>query len=183
MSVYTTKGDSGTTRILSGIELSKADVRIKAIGSIDELSSYLGLLRSFEIIPGQVKNFLLEIQNDLFKISAMLACPTKKHYDRIPKITQIDIEKIEIQIDRYEKILPPQKFFILPGGSQETSFIHISRSICRRAETYVVELNDKEEVDPLILKYLNRLSDYLFILARYIAKLQGIEEPRANIRG
>ncbi len=182
MSVYTTKGDSGTTRILSGIELSKADVRIKGIGSIDELSSYIGLIRSFDVIPRPIKNFLLEIQNDLFKVSAMLSCPTKKLYDRIPKLSNTDIEKIEIQIDRYEKLLPRQKFFILPGGTMETSFLHIARAVCRRAETHIVELNDKEEVEDLILKYLNRLSDYLFILARYIAQLQGIKEARPSVR-
>ncbi len=182
MSVKTGKGDSGKTRILSGVELSKADIRIKAIGSLDELSSYIGLIRSFDAIPKPQKNFLLELQNDLFKISAMLACPTKKMYDKIPKITDTDIEKLEVQIDRYEKILPPQKFFLLPGGSQETSFIHIARAICRRAETYVVELFEKEEVENNIIKYLNRLSDYLFILARYIAQLQGIEEVKAVFR-
>ncbi len=182
MSVYTTKGDSGTTRILSGIELSKADVRIKAIGSIDELSSYIGLLRSFDPVPSPIKNFLLEIQNDLFKISAMLACPSKKLYERIPKITGTDIEKLEIQIDRYEKLLPRQRYFILPGGTMETSFFHVARAVCRRAETNIVELNDQEELEALILKYLNRLSDYLFILARYIAHEQGIEEDRPSVR-
>ncbi len=182
MSVITGKGDKGKTRILSGVELSKADIRIKAIGSLDELSSYIGLIRSFEAMPKPQKNFLLELQNDLFKISAMLACPTKKMYDKIPKITDTDIEKLEVQIDRYEKILPPQKFFLLPGGSQETSFIHIARAVCRRAETYAVELFEKEEVENNIIKYLNRLSDYLFILARYIAQVQGIEEVKAVFR-
>ena len=182
MSVYTTKGDSGTTRILSGIELSKADVRIKTIGSLDELSSYIGLVRSFEIISEPIKNFLLEVQNDLFKISAMLSCSEKKLYDRIPKIVETDIEKIEILIDKYEKLIPVQRFFILPGGSMETSFIHIARAVSRRAETYAVELNEKQEIDHLILKYLNRLSDYLYIIARYVAHQHGIVEQKANLR-
>ena len=182
MSVFTKKGDTGKTRILNGIELSKAHIRIKSIANIDELNSYIGLIRSFEIIPKPIKNFLLEVQNDLFKISAMLACTTQKLYERIPKITSIDVEKLEIQIDRYEKLLPKQHFFIIPGGSQEISFIHISRSVCRRAETYVVELNDKEKIEPIIIKYINRLSDYLFVLARYTAKLQNIKEQRANVR-
>ncbi len=181
MSVYTKKGDKGKTHLFGGIKLSKSDTRIKTLGSIDELNSYIGLIRSYQVIPKPIVNFLLQIQNDLFKISAMLACTKGQLSDRLPNITEDDIEKIEIQIDKYEKLLPEQKYFILPGGTIETSFIHIARSVCRRAETYTVELSERGKIESLIIKYLNRLSDYFFILARYIAHLQELKETRADL--
>ncbi len=181
MSVYTTKGDNGTTRLLSGEKVSKASIRIRAIGSIDELSSYLGLLRSLNISQ-TCKNFLLQVQTDLVKIAGLLADPKENYNDRLPKISEIDIEKIENLIDKYESIVGPQKFFILPGGTQEIAFAHIARAVCRRAESNVVELSLHSYVNPLIIKYLNRLSDYLYILARYIAYKQSYKEDIARLR-
>ncbi len=181
MSVYTRRGDDGYTRLLSGERVSKSSKRIRAIGGIDELSSYLGLLRSLGLRQN-VKNFLVELQNDLFKIGSMLAYTKGRYSDRIPRITSLDVEKLESQIDRLEAKLDVQKFFILPGGSLEVSYIHIARTVCRRVESDIAELFAEDGIDEIILKYMNRMSDYLYVLARYVAKEQGIEEQRANLK-
>ncbi len=181
MSVYTTKGDKGQTKLLSGEIVSKSSIRIRAIGTIDELSAYLGLLRSLDISQN-CKNFLLQIQTDLVKIAGLLADPKEKYSDHLPQITELDIEKLENQIDRYEAILGKQKFFILPGGTPEIAYAHIARTVCRRAESNVVELSQHSSVNPIILKYLNRLSDYLYVLARYIARQQGYNEDIARLK-
>jgi cob(I)alamin adenosyltransferase len=181
MSVYTKKGDQGQTRLLSGEKVSKASIRIRAIGSIDELSAYLGMLRSLQINQN-CKNFLIQIQADLVKIAGILADPKGKFAASLPSITSDDVEKLENQIDKYEALLGKQKFFVLPGGTQEIAFAHIARTVCRRAESDLVHLSQQSDVPLLILKYINRLSDYLYMLARFIAHEQNYKEDIVRLR-
>ena len=174
MKVYTKTGDKGTTSLYGGVKVSKNHVRIDAYGTVDELNSAIGLIRSSEISPIYVAQ-LIEIQKDLFHIGAELATPTEKMFlangkSRLPKlISDNDIENLENQIDEMEEELAPLMHFILPGGNLAASHAHLSRCICRRAERITVALNDLEEIRPEVMKYLNRLSDYLFTLARKIA--------------
>ena len=172
MKIYTKTGDKGETSLLGGTRVKKYDLRIEAYGTVDELNSHIGLIRDQKIDKG-IFNNLIKIQNDLFTIGAMLATPSDKEKlksgkDRlnIPKIDDGEIEFLEKEIDRMNTLLKPMKSFILPGGHTTVSFCHITRCICRRAERITVELNEKETVNKNILIYLNRLSDYLFVLAR-----------------
>lgn len=172
MKIYTKTGDTGETSLFGGQRVKKYNLRIEAYGTIDELNSYIGLIRDQKL---DKKSFdvLIKIQNQLFTIGAMLATPPDKEKlksgkDRlqIPKISKNDIELLEVEIDAMNTSLKPMTHFILPGGHQTVSFCHIARCICRRAERITVELNENEPVNEGILIYLNRLSDYLFVLAR-----------------
>ncbi len=172
MKIYTKTGDKGETSLFGGKRVKKYNLRIEAYGTVDELNSYIGLIRDQKITP-LIFDILLIIQNDLFTIGAMLATPPNKEILKSGKerlqISKIDDNKIlflEKEIDKMNKGLEPMKNFILPGGHTVVSFCHIARCICRRAERVTVELNDNELVNVNILIYLNRLSDYLFVLAR-----------------
>jgi len=172
MKIYTKTGDKGETSLFGGVRVKKYNLRIEAYGTVDELNSYIGLIRDQKI---DQKSFdaLIKIQNNLFTIGAMLATPPSKEKlkngkDRlqIQKIKNKDIQFLENEIDLMDTMFQPVTNFILPGGNSLVSFCHIARCICRRAERITVELNDIELVNNNILIYLNRLSDYLFVLAR-----------------
>lgn len=177
MKIYTKTGDKGTTSLIGGTKVPKSHLRIEAYGSIDELNSYLGLCRDI-LEDEQTRKTILEIQDRLFTIGSSLACdPIKEPKMRIPDLRGEDITLLEKEIDRMNDLLPPMKSFILPGGHPIVSHLHIARCICRRSERACVRLElESLEVEPLILQYLNRLSDYLFMLARYAALLLKVEE-------
>ena len=178
MKIYTKKGDAGKTSIIGESNIYKNDIRIEAYGSIDELNSYLGLLRSFDSPKFSTqKKELIIIQNSLFNIGATLA--SKKVIPEC-KISNKEISDLEQFIDQIESKLNPLKSFILPGGELWSSYAQIARSVCRRAERNIISLNIKEAVDPLIITFINRLSDYLFVLARYISFLNNVQEIKWN---
>ncbi|MCW3118471.1 MAG: cob(I)yrinic acid a,c-diamide adenosyltransferase [Chitinophagaceae bacterium] len=175
--IYTKTGDKGTTSLIGGTKIPKSHLRIEAYGTIDELNSYIGLCRDL-VSNEQSRKILSEIQDRLFTIGSSLACdPVKDPKMKIPDLKETDIALLESEIDIMNEKIPPMKNFILPGGHIAVSHLHIARCICRRAERCVVRLEiEKHETEPVILKYLNRLSDYLFILARYTGHQLGIEE-------
>lgn len=175
--IYTKGGDTGKTSLLGGTRVSKAGLRIESYGSVDELNAYIGLLWD-HVDEDDVKNVLKEIQDRLFTIGSALAVDPEKNLDMpLPDLHESDIDFLEKEIDRMNETLPVQKHFILPGGAPVISIAHIARTVCRRAERNCTRLNDEEgNVLPLIIKYLNRLSDYLFMVARYIGHVNGIPE-------
>ena len=172
MKIYTKTGDKGKTSLFGGTRVPKYHLRIEAYGTVDELNSYIGLIRDQKMDSHNTK-ILLKIQNELFTLGSMLATPPEKEILKsgkerlnIPKITEESIELLEKEIDKMNESLPPMSNFILPGGHTTVSFCHITRCICRRAERITTLLNDESTINPNILMYLNRLSDYLFVLAR-----------------
>ncbi|WP_353117169.1 cob(I)yrinic acid a,c-diamide adenosyltransferase [Myroides odoratus] len=172
MKIYTKTGDRGTTALFGGTRVPKNHVRIEAYGTVDELNSYIGLIRDQEI-PALEKQTLLAIQHHLFTVGAILATDPQKAVLKngkerlnIPKITSNTLVFLENEIDRMEENLAPMTHFILPGGHTTVSFCHIARCVCRRSERLSVQLDQEEPVEPEVLMYLNRLSDYLFVLAR-----------------
>jgi len=172
MKIYTKTGDKGTTSLFGGTRVPKYHLRIEAYGTVDELNSYIGLINSQKLDSNTAKS-LLKIQNDLFTLGSMLATPQDKEKlksgkDRlnIPKINDNSIQFLESEIDKMNEKLPTMTHFVLPGGHTTVSYCHIARCICRRAERISVQLNDETAIDNQILMYLNRLSDYLFVLAR-----------------
>jgi cob(I)alamin adenosyltransferase len=176
MKIYTKTGDKGTTSLFGGTRVKKYNSRIESYGTVDELNSYIGLIKDQEINE-ETKEALLKIQNELFTLGAMLATPPEKEMlksgkDRlnIPKIDENSILFLENEIDKMDEVLPQMTHFILPGGHQAVSFCHVARCVCRRAERLSVALNDEEPVNADVLKYLNRLSDYLFVLARKLSQ-------------
>ncbi|MBS1566423.1 MAG: cob(I)yrinic acid a,c-diamide adenosyltransferase [Bacteroidetes bacterium] len=174
--IYTRTGDKGTTGLIGGTRVPKSHLRIEAYGTVDELCSYLGLCRDL-LEDTAVRDLLQEVQDRLFTINASLACdPAKESKTRIPDLHEADITLLEKEMDRMDGFIPPMKSFIIPGGHPTVSQLHIARCICRRAERCCVRLElEGEEVAPLVLQYLNRLSDYLFVLARYIG--HGLQVP------
>lgn len=174
--IYTKTGDNGTTSLIGGTKVPKSHLRIEAYGTVDELNSHIGLCGDL-ISDVATKKMLLEIQDRLFTIGSSLACdPVKESKLKLPDLKEEDINLIEQEIDRMEASLPAMTSFILPGGHPTVSQLHITRCVARRAERCCVRLElESLEVDPVILKYLNRLSDYLFVLSRYIGKL--LESP------
>ena len=182
MKIYTKTGDKGTTALYGGTRVSKHHLRIEAYGTVDELNSYIGLLRDQDIDKDSIQA-LIKIQNELFTLGAMLATPTEKELLKsgkerlnILKINDDSILLLEHQIDDMNAELPEMTNFILPGGHQTVSFCHITRCICRRAERLTSALSETEIINPVILIYLNRLSDYLFVLARKLTKDLSIKE-------
>jgi len=175
--IYTKTGDKGKTSLIGGTKVSKADIRIDCYGTVDELNSFIGLLGD-SLQDEHSKTTLKEIQDRLFTIGASLACDPKKNTSMaIPDLNEKDIAFLETEIDAMEKVLEPLKSFVLPGGHVTVSIAHIARCVCRRAERICVHLQENESnVEPLVVKYLNRLSDYLFVLARYVAHQLNIKE-------
>jgi cob(I)alamin adenosyltransferase len=175
--IYTKTGDKGSTSLIGGTKVPKSHLRIEAYGTVDELNSCIGLCRDL-LDDDASKNILLEVQDRLFTIGSSLACdPIKEPRMRIPDLKAADVLLLENEIDRINDMLPPMKSFILPGGHPTVSQIHITRCVCRRAERCCVRLElESLEVEPDILQYLNRLSDYLFILSRYAGKLLNAPE-------
>ncbi|MEY8848331.1 cob(I)yrinic acid a,c-diamide adenosyltransferase [Psychroserpens sp. XS_ASV72] len=172
MKIYTKTGDKGTTALFGGTRVPKHHIRIDSYGTVDELNSYIGLLRDQDI-DNHYKQVLITIQNKLFTIGAILATDPEKAILKsgkqrlnIPKISEDDIALLEHEMDTMDKDLPQMTHFVLPGGHQTVSFCHIARCVCRRAERLATALYDLEPFQEETLKYLNRLSDYLFVLAR-----------------
>jgi cob(I)alamin adenosyltransferase len=175
--IYTKTGDLGKTSLIGGTKVPKSHIRIEAYGTVDELNSYIGLVSDYSENQ-EIKTFLKEIQDRLFTVGSSLACdPDKEPLMKIPDLKEEDVKMLEKEIDRMNEALPVMKNFILPGGHVATSTTHITRCVCRRAERLCVNMQEHEVfVDALVMKYLNRLSDYLFVLARYIGHLLNIEE-------
>ncbi len=167
MKVYTRTGDAGTTSLVGGTRVAKNAPRLNAYGTVDELNSWLGVLASHPEVGEEHRQMLQTIQNTLFDLGAELATEADSKWQP-RKITQAAIDNIETAIDALEARLPHHNRFILPGGSQAASFAHVARTVARRAERLIVTLAETAEISPLTLRYINRLSDYLFVLARAI---------------
>ncbi|UII29290.1 cob(I)yrinic acid a,c-diamide adenosyltransferase [Fulvivirga maritima] len=165
MKIYTKTGDKGQTALFGGKRVSKANLRIDSYGTVDELNSYIGLVRDQKVNELR-KAFLIEIQDRLFTVGSILATEPGNTKVKVPQLSGEDISSLEKEIDVMDTTLPPMRSFVLPGGDQAVSFCHVARCVCRRAERLVVALNEVEPVDELVIQYLNRLSDYLFMLAR-----------------
>ena len=174
MKIYTRKGDAGTTSLIGGTQVAKFHYRIAAYGSTDELNAQVGAVRD-AIEDTQIRDFLYTIQNNLFIIGSILASDGRNQM-KLPEIGENDVEVLEKEIDQIEQQLPALRNFILPGGHSLISHCHIARTVCRRAERKTVQLNENERVNPMIITYLNRLSDYFFVLARLMAQKLGIKE-------
>ncbi len=172
--IYTKKGDLGQTSLFGGTKLPKSHIRINTYGTVDELNSWLGLIRD-QIEDNNIRTELHEIQNRLFDVGSSLASDPDKN-PISSNITEEDIIKLENSMDTMTEQLEPLKNFILPGGHPLISNTHIARTVCRRAERMVVDLSLSSEVEPLIIKYLNRLSDYLFVLCRTLSKQLDVKE-------
>jgi cob(I)alamin adenosyltransferase len=183
--IYTKTGDKGETSLYGGTRVSKAAARVESYGTLDELNALIGLAKS-EISDEKVLSQLQKIQFDLFTVGSEAATPTDKMLLANGKnrldlmISEKEITELELWMDDFDAELEPLKFFILPSGGKAAATLHVCRTVCRRAERAMVFLNETEEVRPELIKYLNRLSDYLFILARYISKISGEKEDYWN---
>lgn len=182
MKIYTKTGDKGSTGLIGGSRVAKHHIRIDSYGTIDELNSWLGLIRDQEI-DDAYKQVILKIQRDLFTLGALLATEPqtgeqKMHGGRInlPELKMEDIRLLENEIDKMNETLEPMDHFILPGGHSTVSYCHIARTVCRRAERLISSLHETSPVNGLILEYANRLSDYLFVLARSISAAMNANE-------
>jgi len=177
MKIYTKTGDKGQTSLIGGTRVPKHHLRIESYGTVDELNSYIGLIRDQQVSEYQ-QNLLKEIQDRLFTIGSALASDPEKSKMKIPDLHQKDIELLEKEIDTMTAELPELRHFILPGGSNAVSFCHLARCVCRRAERICVHLSEDSFVDEKVMVYLNRLSDYLFVLSRKLCFDNQIEENK-----
>ena len=183
--IYTKTGDKGETSLYGGTRVSKAAARVESYGTLDELNAFIGLAKA-EISDEKVLSQLQKIQFDLFTVGSEAATPTDKLLLANGKsrldlmISEKEITELELWMDDFDAELEPLRFFILPSGGKAAATVHVCRTVCRRAERAMVFLNETEEVRPELIKYLNRLSDYLFILARYISKISGEKEDYWN---
>ena len=176
MKIYTKTGDTGQTALIGGRRVSKADLRLDAYGTVDELNAWIGLLRD-QPVNETHRDFLKEIQDRLFTVGAELATdPNAGPKRSMPSIVPDDVTALEQAMDIMDTDLPELRAFVLPGGHQAVSFCHLTRTVCRRAERLVIRLNEQAPVDALVLQYLNRLSDYLFVLSRKMAQELNAEE-------
>jgi cob(I)alamin adenosyltransferase len=177
MKIYTRTGDTGESSLLSGRRIEKNDPRLHAYGDVDELNALLGLLASpspASPLDAESTATLERIQNQLFNLGSQLACDDEKLRARLPAIAEKDVEHLEREIDRMEVGLPPLKNFILPGGCRAAAQAHVARTVARRAERRIVELNTLNRQEPILIRYINRLSDYLFVLARHLNQNAGV---------
>jgi cob(I)alamin adenosyltransferase len=177
LKIYTKTGDKGNTSLIGGTKVPKSHIRIDSYGTVDELNSFIGLL-SDHLNDEHSKMILKEIQDRLFTIGSSLACdPEKEPLMRLPDLKKDDVKLLEKEIDTMNEVLPAMKHFILPGGHVTISTAHVARCVCRRAERICVAMQQEEIfIDPLVIKYINRLSDYLFVLARYAGHLLQVNE-------
>ena len=177
MKIYTKKGDLGTTQLIGGTRVPKSSLRIEAYGTVDELNSYIGLIRD-QNVSSEIVSQLLEIQDRLFTMGSQLAVDPEASKMKLPDLFPADVENLEHWIDAMDETLEPMRSFVLPGGHTTVSFCHIARCVCRRAERISVDLNAHSPIDPIVLTYLNRLSDYLFVLSRKLSSdLNATEHP------
>lgn len=177
MKIYTKTGDKGQTSLIGGTRVPKDHIRIEAYGTVDELNSYIGLIRDQKIEESH-KNSLIEIQDRLFTIGSILASDPVKSKMKIPELKEEDITFLESEIDKMNEVLPEMRSFVLPGGHTTVSFCHIARCVCRRAERKIIHLSSESLVPEITIKFLNRLSDYLFMLSRKLGQdLQVTETP------
>jgi len=184
MKIYTKTGDKGTTGLIGGSRVSKDHLRIESYGTVDELNSYIGLIKD-QAIDNHLKEVLIRVQYDLFTLGSMLATPNNKQTLKngeqrlnIPEVDTKSVTYLEKEIDKMNEKLPKMTHFILPGGHTTVSFCHIARCVCRRAERLSVSLHEQEGVNPITLTYLNRLSDFLFMLARKLSKDLSVQEVK-----
>jgi len=177
MKIYTKTGDAGKTSLIGGTKVPKSHIRIESYGTVDELNSYIGLVSDY-LSDEHARTILKEIQDRLFTIGSSLACdPDKEPLMKMPDLKEEDVSLLEKEIDKMNEVLPVMKNFILPGGHLAVSTAHVARCVCRRAERICVAMQQEEMfIDALVIKYINRLSDYLFVLARYIGHLLNVEE-------
>lgn len=173
--IYTKGGDKGETSLVGGTRISKDHNKIEAYGTVDELNAWIGVLSDAPENAGR-KELLKEIQDRLFTIGAELASEPEQNRKKLPELFESDITLLEKEIDDYTGAIPPLRAFVLPGGHPVVSFAHVARTVARRAEREIIRLSRSEPVSPLIIKYLNRLSDYLFVLSRKITQEQGAPE-------
>jgi cob(I)alamin adenosyltransferase len=165
MKIYTKTGDKGQTSLIGGTRVPKHHIRIESYGTVDELNSFIGLIRDQQI-DEHSRKILIEIQDRLFTIGSSLASDPEKSKMKIPDLKDEDITLLEKEIDKMNETLPEMRSFVLPGGHTTVSYCHIARCVCRRAERATIHLSENSFVAELVIKYLNRLSDYLFVLSR-----------------
>ena len=175
MKIYTKTGDKGDTRLFDGTKVRKNDPRVDAYGEVDELNATLGAAAAF-LEDAELKALLYDVQRDLFSIGAELADPRHKGSKEKSKLNPARVSVLEQSIDRFETELPPLRQFILAGGGSAGAMLHVARTVCRRAERRVVALAETVEIDPLTIEYLNRLSDFLFVMARLVNQRHGQQE-------
>lgn len=173
--IYTKTGDKGETSLLGGTRLPKHHIRIEAYGTVDELNSHIGLLRDVATDEKTIA-LLIHVQDRLFTVGAQLAADPETNKMPLPELQEADIAQLENAIDEMDAVLPPMKSFVLPGGHVHVSYCHIARCVCRRAERAVIRLAENEKVEEINYKYLNRLSDYLFVLSRHMTLLLNASE-------
>jgi cob(I)alamin adenosyltransferase len=175
MKIYTKGGDNGQTSLIGGKRVPKSHERIEAYGTVDELIAYIGLLRD-SLNDEDHRNLLMKVQDRLMTAASLLAADSEQFRKDLPEINESDIQFLEKEIDRMEKKLPPLHSFIIPGGHSIVSICHIARTICRRAERVTVRLKEISGSDKLVIIYLNRLSDFLFVFSRLISSKLGVDE-------
>lgn len=175
MKIYTKTGDKGQTSLIGGTRVAKHHIRIEAYGTVDELNSWMGVVR--DSISGETtKQLIIDIQEKLFTIGSHLASDPEKSRMKLPEINDEHVAVMEAAMDAIEKTVPPMKNFVLPGGHLAVSHCHVARCVCRRAERCIIHLSETAEVNEVIIRYVNRLSDYLFMLSRKLTHELGAEE-------
>lgn len=175
MKIYTRTGDNGTTALIGGSRVGKDDIRLEAYGTVDELNSMIGLLSSIADPRPETAQFLLRVQNRMFDIGAYLADPSAP-VDLCPGVGPDDIADIEHRIDQLNELVPPLRAFVLPAGCKQSTVAQVARTICRRAERRIIALSRTAPVAPDLIRYINRLSDYLFVYARFLNIFNGADE-------
>ncbi len=173
--IYTKTGDKGKTSLIGGTRVPKYHIRIEAYGTVDELNAFVGLVRDQDI-DTHSKELLLEIQDHLFTLESILAADSERHLKSLPGLKQEDVTHLEMEIDTMNELLPELTSFVLPGGYPAVSYCHVARTVCRRAERLTIKLSEEFQIPPVIITYLNRLSDYLFVLARKFSQDFDVEE-------
>ena len=177
--IYSKTGDTGRTSMIGGVHIEKSDLRLDVYGTLDELNSFIGLVCDFAIEP-EMKKTLFAIQAHIFSAESILAAGNAEALATLPGVNDQDVEMLEYEIDRMNEHLPVQQHFIIPGGHPVVSYCHIARTVCRRAERTIAKLELKETKQMMVLKYINRLSDYFFVLARFVCRELGLEENTWN---
>lgn len=176
MKIYTKTGDTGTTSLVGGTRISKGNLKIESYGTVDELNSWIGVLRDLPVNEPR-KDIFKEIQDRLFTIGADLASESEiVKQKKVPDLFDTDVELLEKAMDEMNEEIPPLRSFVLPGGNIAVSYAHVARTVCRRAERNIIRLAEVEGVNELVIRYLNRLSDYLFVVSRKITQELGTEE-------